>query len=168
MTINSCLQHAVFCRIYGHATLMSKSLYRRATPFIPDIPHDWWLCFIASTMGEIKYVDEPLSYYRQHSLNMIGIAGGKKRGHHKQNKKRGEKEKIRRRVQAFYNICPDSLVKEKKVLNNLLRFYKNFFLLSNLKRVILFFKYYKYFLAPKKRSLLSNYLFCIKMFITIK
>jgi glycosyltransferase involved in cell wall biosynthesis len=168
ITITYCLQHAVFCRIYGHATLMSRAVYEKATPFLTDIPHDWWLCFIASTLGNVTYLDEPLCYYRQHTLNLIGIAGGKKRNIHKQNKKPNEKEKIRRRVQAFYNICPDRLVKEKRVLSRLIETYKDFSLVNDFKRVILFFKYYKYFLAPKKRSLVSKYLFCLKMFVKIK
>jgi glycosyltransferase involved in cell wall biosynthesis len=164
----SCLQQCVYCRIYGHATLISKDLYKKATPFISDIPHDWWLCYVATLMGGIKYFNEPLVYYRQHAFNAIGVVGEKKRKHHKGNKEKGRKEKIRNRVKAFYEKCPGSLTEEKRVLGELLKSYQSFSLTNNLNRVALFFKYCHYFLAPKKKSLVMKYLFCLKMFVKIK
>lgn len=167
-TYTSCLQLCVYSRIYGHATLMSKAVYKQASPFISDIPHDWWLCYIASLNGEIRYLDEPLVYYRQHSSNAIGVVGEKKRKHHKRNKETGQKQRIRNRVKAFYDICPAHLTREKKVLHELLNSYKSFSLENNIRRAILFFTYFKYFLAPKKKSLFMKYLFCLKMLVKIK
>lgn len=164
----SCLQQCIYCRIYGHATLISKAVYEKASPFILDIPHDWWLCYTATLMGGIKYYNEPLVYYRQHAANAIGVIGEKKRKHHKHTEKGDEKEKIRNRVKAFYEMCPDDLTKEKKILFELNKSYQSFSLANNIKRMTLFFNYFKYFLAPKKRSLFMNYLFCFKMFIKIK
>ncbi|MDB5246303.1 MAG: hypothetical protein JWQ40_697 [Segetibacter sp.] len=164
----SCLQLCVYCRIYGHATLFSKELYKKATPFILDIPHDWWLCYIATIMGEIKYLNEPLVYYRQHSSNAIGVVGEKRRKSHKLNKEKGRKQNIRNRVKAFYEICPAHLTKERTILYKLVRCYENFSLINNIKRGFLFFEYFKYFLAPKKKSLFMQYLFCFKMFVKIK
>jgi glycosyltransferase involved in cell wall biosynthesis len=164
----SCLQQCVYCRIYGHATLISKDVYKKATPFIVHIPHDWWLCYISTLMGEIKFLNEPLVYYRQHSSNAIGVVGEKRRQHQKQNKEKGAKLKIRNRVRSFYEICPEQLTEEKRVLHQLLTSYESFSLTNNVKRVLLFFKYFRYFLAPKKKSLIMQYLFCLKMFVKIK
>ena len=36
------------------------------------IMHDWWLALIASSMGDIYYIDTPLMLYRQHGNNVVG------------------------------------------------------------------------------------------------
>lgn len=164
----SCLQQCVYCRIYGHATLITREVYTKSSPFISDIPHDWWLCYNATLLGGIKYIDEPLVYYRQHADNAIGVVGEKRRKHHKKIKETGVKQKIRNRVKAFYEICPEHLSKEKKVLHELVESYQNFSPVNDIKRAVLFFMYCRDFLAPKKKSLFMKYLFCFKMFVKIK
>ena len=34
--------------------------------------HDWWTMLVASALGAISYIDEPLSLYRQHGQNEVG------------------------------------------------------------------------------------------------
>ena len=34
--------------------------------------HDWWLAVVAAKFGEVRYIDEPLSDYRQHGTNSVG------------------------------------------------------------------------------------------------
>lgn len=169
--IESPLQQAVFCRIYGHASLITKALVKQATPFLDVIPHDWWLSFVATLQGEIKYLDEPLVHYRQHASNLYGAVGGKRRKKSKEQKwqeKMKEIRKIRTRIHAFYNICPDSLQKEKAVLKALMKSYSSFSLANNFRRMALFFKYQQQFLFVKKRSAPRKWLFCLKMFVMIK
>lgn len=36
------------------------------------IMHDWWLALLASTVGRISYVPDPLVKYRQHAANALG------------------------------------------------------------------------------------------------
>jgi glycosyltransferase involved in cell wall biosynthesis len=168
---DNCLQQAIFCRIYGHATLIKKSLIQHAIPFLDAIPHDWWLCYIATFHGGMKYIPEPLASYRQHSANIFGAAGGKSRKHNKFNKaekKRLEMKKIRLRINAFYKLCPDDSIKEKEVLRMLVKTYQTFSLINNFQRMILFFNNYEQLLASKKRSVIRKFLFCIKMFVKIK
>jgi isocitrate/isopropylmalate dehydrogenase len=115
----------------------------------------------------ITYLPESLVKYRQHSANLLGAVGGKRRKQDKQNKrekKRKEILDIRTRIQAFYDVCPVALPKEKQVLLALVKSYQHFSLTSNTMRMILFFRHYKLLLAPKKRSTLRNYLFCLKTF----
>lgn len=50
-SFDNCLQQAVFCRIYGHTMLMTRDFMQRAIPFLPFIPHDWWLSFVATLDG---------------------------------------------------------------------------------------------------------------------
>ena len=168
---NSCLQQVVFCRIYGHATLMKKSFLQQAIPFLGVIPHDWWLCYMATFYGGIKYLPQPLVSYRQHAANIFGVVGSKTRKHNKINKadrNKLEMTRIRIRINAFYEACPDTLVKEKQVLKKLVKTYQNFSLVNNFQRMMLFFKYKDQFLASKKRSAIRKYLFCFKMFAKIK
>jgi glycosyltransferase involved in cell wall biosynthesis len=165
---NSCLQQCIYSRIYGHATLFTKTLYQKSTPFILDIPHDWWLCYNATLTGGIKYFNEPLVYYRQHAANAIGVVGEKRKRQPEQKKDEGVKERTRNRVRAFYERCPTQLVEEKKVLKELVDCYRSFSLTNNIKRTGLFLMHVHDFLAPKKKSLIMKYLFCLKMFVKIK
>lgn len=168
---NNCLQQAVFCRIYGHATLIKKSFLQHALPFLAVIPHDWWLCYMATFYGGIKYLPKQLVSYRQHEANIFGVVGSKSRKQKKIKKaerNRLEINSIRTRVNAFYDACPDGLVKEKEVLRMLVKTYQNFSLVNNFQRMILFFKFQHYFLASKKRSAIRRYLFCLKMFFILK
>ncbi len=164
------LQQAIFCRIYGHATLIRKDFMQKAIPFLNVIPHDWWLCYLASFSGGIKFLPQPLAFYRQHSNNIFGAAGGKSRKHNKldqKEKRKRENENIRKRIVAFYEVCPDSFTKEKQVLKQLAESYQSFSLQNNFKRMMLFFSHHRILLASKKRSLVRQWLFCFKMFAKI-
>lgn len=170
-SFNSCLQQAVFCRIYGHATLIKKSLLEKAIPFLEVIPHDWWLSFIATLYGEIKYLPEPLVFYRQHSTNLFGVVGVKRTKAarvNKSEKKRRELTEIRTRITAFYNACPAEKATEKKLLFKLVKSYQSFSLINNFRRMGIFLRYRGVLLAVKRRSPFQKLLFCFKMFIMIK
>jgi len=167
----NCLEMSVFCRIYGNATLFRKSMLSSAVPFLEIIPHDWWLSYVATLHGGIKYIDQPLVYYRQHSANVFGAIGGKSRTQTKASKRQKKKEeiiKIRKRITTFYEICPDELTKEKKVLALLQKSYQSFSLPNNILRMTTFFRYQKILLFVKKRSALRKFFFCFKMFAIIK
>lgn len=168
---NNCLQLAIFCRIYAHAMIFKKSFFSAAFPFLDVIPPDWWLPYLSTFHGGMKYFDEPLVLYRQHRGNVTGVIGGKG----KKNKKvssaersRLEKEKIRKRINAFYEACPNELVQEKKVLSTLSESYRDFSLTNNFKRFFIFLKYRDTFLSVKKHSALHRFFFCCKMFVKIK
>lgn len=166
LPINNCLQQAIFCRIYGHATLFKKELYTQAHPFLEVIPHDWWLCYTAALCNGIAYLDEPLVYYRQHATNLFGAVGSRKRKHHKENK-RLENARARTRIVAFYHACPVEKTHEKSVLHGLVKSYRSFSFRNNLQRMILFLRYRNVFLVVKKHSSLHRFLFCLKMFVKI-
>lgn len=53
--------------ISAHAMLFKRELLEDIFP-IPDEMyfHDWWIAFVAATCGSIKFLDEPLIYYRRH------------------------------------------------------------------------------------------------------
>lgn len=53
--------------ISGHAMLFRRDLLARALPIPHARYHDWWIAFVAASLGSIVYVDEPLVAYRQHA-----------------------------------------------------------------------------------------------------
>jgi glycosyltransferase involved in cell wall biosynthesis len=178
-SFTNCLECAVFVRIYGHTTLFTKKLFEQCNLFLPVIPHDWWLAYNASLYGGIYYLNQPLVYYRQHDNNLFGVIGRKRTDKNaavalpdanikRQRSQYTELEKIRIRIQRFYDVCPGTLVKEKKVLLTLLKSYQSFSLVNNFVRMVTFFRYQKLLLAIKKYSLLRRYMFCLKMFIKLK
>jgi glycosyltransferase involved in cell wall biosynthesis len=168
---NNCLQLAVFCRIYAHAMLFKRTFFNKAYPFLPVIPPDWWLPYLSTFNGGMKYLPEPLVLYRQHSDNVSGVVGRKRKKAKKTNRseaKRADIEKIRIRINAFYKACPNELVKEKKVLSEIAKSYQNFSLSNNIRRFVLFLRYRDILLAVKKHSALHRFLFCFKMLVKIK
>ncbi|KAF0242972.1 MAG: glycosyltransferase family 2 protein [Sediminibacterium sp.] len=164
---NNPIQQAVFCRIYGHAMLIRSSFLQKSFPFLPIIPHDWWIAYTATIHGGIGYLPQPLAYYRQHSNNVFGAVGGKRNKAAIKNSRRKEQAIARERVKAFYTYCPEHLIKEKAILKELVKTYSSFSLANNLGRMWLFFSYYNLLLASKKRSLIRKWLFCFKMFTKI-
>lgn len=168
---NNCLQLAVFCRTYAHAMMFRRSLLSSAYPFLNVIPPDWWLPYLSTFYGGMKYLSEPLVLYRQHAGNVTGVIGGKgkkDKQKSKKERKRLELQKIRTRINAFYNACPDDLRQEKRVLAALAQSYKDFSMANNFTRFWLFLRYRNVFLAVKKHSALHRFLFCFKMFVKIK
>lgn len=168
---NNCLQLAVFCRIYAHAMLFKRSFFNKAYPFLSIIPPDWWLPYLSTFYGGMKYLPEPLVLYRQHQNNVAGVVGSKRKKNKTQSqskKKHTDKEKIRIRINAFYNACPDELAAEKEVLSKIAKTYQNFSLANNFRRFAVFFKYRDILLSVKRHSALHRFFFCFKMFVKIK
>jgi glycosyltransferase involved in cell wall biosynthesis len=170
--INNCLKLAVFNRINGHSMLFTREIAEQAYPFLEIIPHDWWLCYVASLNNGINYLNIPLVKYRQHNNNLFGVVGRRENTDKALQKyeysKKNEQTKIRNRIKIFYEKCPAHFEKEKKVLKRLLNSYQSFSVSDNFARMILFFQYGKVLLSVKKRSSLRNFFYCMKMFATIK
>ena len=164
LDLHSPLQQAVFCRIYGNTMLFTRELFNRATPFLEIIPHDWWLSYNATLCGGVKYLGEPLVYYRQHSSNIYGAIGTRDKKKEKNSSRIEEKNTHFSRMQKFYEICPETMNREKRVLSKLTRSYRNLSFANNCLRMVTFFGNYKLLLVVKKRSQLRNYLFCLKTF----
>ena len=59
--------------VTGCTTLFNRNLLQLAYPIAENaLMHDWWLAVVASSFGEIIYLDKPLIKYRQHSDNDTG------------------------------------------------------------------------------------------------
>jgi hypothetical protein len=49
--------------------LISKNLLPHVLPVPANIPYDIWIAFKAATLGGIKFLNKPLTLYRQHSAS---------------------------------------------------------------------------------------------------
>jgi glycosyltransferase involved in cell wall biosynthesis len=170
-SFDDCRQLCVFSRMYGHATLITRTLFDKASPFRKEIPHDGWLAYHATLYGGVEYLPEVLVKYRQHAGNVFGVVGGKRKKDaalQRAEKKKKELARVRLRMDAYYAACPDTLVPQKRLLRALVESYRNFSLYNDCRRVALFLANYKLLLAVKNYSTVRKYLFCLKMFVKIK
>jgi glycosyltransferase involved in cell wall biosynthesis len=168
---DDCRQLCVFSRMYGHATLITRELFDKASPFIMEMPHDGWLAFHATLYGGVGYLAEVLVNYRQHASNVYGVVGGKSKKRdrlQRAERRRHELARIRTRMNAYYGACPPALVPQKQLLGALARSYRNFYPLNDIRRVALFLANYKLLLAVKNYPDWRKILFCLKMFVKIK
>jgi hypothetical protein len=176
-SFDDCRQLCVFSRMYGHATLITRELFAKASPFLEEVPHDGWLAFHATLYGGVRYLPEVLVKYRQHAGNVFGVVGRKKKKEtaalraEKQKKELARKKelvRIRVRMNAYCNACPETLVPQKKLLRALVRSYRSFSPLNDLRRVWHFLANCDLLLTVKNYSRLRKYLFCFKMLVKIK
>jgi glycosyltransferase involved in cell wall biosynthesis len=66
--------------VVSHTLLFRRELVRHALPIPPHQPyHDAWLALVASKLGGIKYLDEQLQTYRQHSASLTWIEPASRR-----------------------------------------------------------------------------------------
>lgn len=52
--------------VWGHAMMVKKELLPHVLPIPLGIPHDIWFAFKATALTGIKYLNTPLTLYRQH------------------------------------------------------------------------------------------------------
>jgi len=115
--------------VTGCTSLVTRNLIVKTIP-IPDgvHHHDWWLALIAAKTNGIKYLDETLIKYRQHSYNdtgankKINIFQKLNEFTQKQNKGHFQKEIIN--LQAMLNSTYFT-GEEKAILKDRLLFYKD-------------------------------------------
>jgi len=56
--------------VAGHAMLFKRCLISTILPFNPEFYHDWWITFVAITIGKIKAIPNVLVNYRQHEKSV--------------------------------------------------------------------------------------------------
>jgi glycosyltransferase involved in cell wall biosynthesis len=59
--------------ISGHASMFKKELLKYVLPFDGRFYYDWWIAFVAISIGTIKYIPNSLVYFRQHGNNVSDI-----------------------------------------------------------------------------------------------
>lgn len=87
----------------GHAMLLQRETVKRALPF-PDVEaHDWWLAFVAASLGGIAYLDEVLVHYRRHAEAITHL--GRERTGPRTRDSRAEFNRRRRHLAALQTFA---------------------------------------------------------------
>jgi len=70
-------EHLVLTNVVtGCTVLLNRALLQKALPIPAEaLMHDWWLALVASGLGEIAFLPEPMVLYRQHHSNVLGAQG---------------------------------------------------------------------------------------------
>lgn len=160
--ITSCLNFALFNAISGHTILFRRQLLSFALPFPANIHYDWWLAFCAAQHSIIKYVNEPMVGYRQHTSNAVGGYGVKKSDKETLNFNILNETNIRLRY--FADKINPHLTHEKQVLEFLALSYLDKSLKMRLKRIIVFWQNKDNLLLFKKRNKIRKMIYCFKSF----
>lgn len=58
--------YVLYSCVWGHGMLITRELLQRSLPMPSGVHHDIWIVFQAFLHGGILYLDEVLTYYRQH------------------------------------------------------------------------------------------------------
>ncbi|CAA6812953.1 MAG: Alpha-L-Rha alpha-1,3-L-rhamnosyltransferase (EC [uncultured Thiotrichaceae bacterium] len=161
--INSPLE-LVYCNIVsGHSMLFARKLLDKALPIPDSVFYDWWLAFVATTTGEVQYLDAELVNHREHSGSAMLIHSQKNILDSKKHRRSKRHKELLARIQLFSEVSTiskkDKLVLKK--LHNLLqeRLEKRFSW-----RLFLFFTKYgkELFIKYRDRPLLNRLNFYIK------
>jgi glycosyltransferase involved in cell wall biosynthesis len=108
----------LFCNcVSGHAMLFRRDLLDIVLPFADAVHHDWWLAFIAAENGGIKYVDEVLVHYRQHTQSETDFFGLKN--------EKVDREKIEKECIEWFDTCANAPSKHQAFLKKWASVYKN-------------------------------------------
>ncbi|MDH6235955.1 glycosyltransferase family 2 protein [Cryobacterium sp. CG_9.6] len=59
--------------VTGATMMVRRELVARARPFPPAWVHDEWLAVVAAATGLVDLLEKPLTDYRQHGSNQIGV-----------------------------------------------------------------------------------------------
>lgn len=59
--------------VTGAACACRSSVLKRALPFSDAMIHDEWISFVASILGPVRMLEEPLMAYRLHGANTVGL-----------------------------------------------------------------------------------------------
>ncbi|WP_104192157.1 glycosyltransferase family 2 protein [Cryobacterium sp. Y82] len=59
--------------VTGATMMVRRELVERSRPFPASWVHDEWLAMVAAATGSVDLLDEPLTDYRQHGGNQIGV-----------------------------------------------------------------------------------------------
>jgi glycosyltransferase involved in cell wall biosynthesis len=157
-SFDSCLYFAIDDCVAGHSLIMKRSIAVAAMPYPKEAAYDLWLPFFATFYGEIQYINTAFVQWRQHRSNVTG----------RKTDTSAKLENTRKIFLMYRDACPPALEKERRIFQQLYDSYESYSPGNNFKRMQLFFKYQRYFLAMKKRNAFRKFLFCLKMFFKMK
>lgn len=143
--------------VTGHACMLERHLLDYPIfPFPEHIYYDNWLGYIASTYGQVHYIDKCLVRYRIHGNN-ISISQRKK------NRLDDELIKIcYTQLNSFYEFAPEN-ASYKIYLRKLRDTYRNYRVFPTIYRVVLFLRHWRTLTIFRKKNFFRKLSFCFKM-----
>lgn len=144
--------------IPGHTVLMKGAFAQRLAPFPENVFYDLWVSFNAAAGNGIKFINEVLVHYRQHTTNAVGT------GLSSNKRKRDSAAEQFRSKKAILQALSTASIKDKKtaaVLQEMLRYFHRGW---SVKRSAFFFRYFDDLLALKQKPHYRKLLYCLKMF----
>lgn len=139
--------------VTGHTALIKREVLDIAIP-IPDgvMYHDWWFANVASVLNGVRYLDLPLTRYRQHQYNHTGAS--KKSGLLQKFKefKNNSKDSFGREIRSLNAMLGTAIftAEQKSVIKDRIAFYNDLnSTFIHFKSFLVVVKYRKYILAGK-------------------
>ncbi len=109
--------------IWGHTTLLKRELLQYALPVPPQMPYDTWLAFTAASLSHITYIDEPLTYWRQHSNSFTSIMYKKNR--ERQRISNWKYDLHARKLERMALLSNNKYCRNKSFINKLYRYFES-------------------------------------------
>lgn len=100
--------------VSGHAMLFDRQLLDKALPVPDGIFYDWWLAYVATTMGGIQYLDETLVNHREHEGSAMLQHAKENPFKHKKHQKLTKHRELLARIKLFNEV--DNLSREDRLL----------------------------------------------------
>ena len=137
----------LFNVVWGHAMMIRRALLPFILPIPPGIAHDIWIAFKAATISGIKYLDAPLTLYRQHESTATKTVAIRAKSRN-MSQRYADFEKQLHWIEVIYNHERDS---HKDFYNRLFTLYQRkkyerwvwqlfFFLMNHRKEMFMFTK----------------------------
>ncbi len=144
--------------VAGHAMLAKAEFLKKIQPFPSNLYFDLWIAFNAAASNGIKYVDEVLVHYRQHSSNAVGTALSANKKKRPSAQIQFEQKKSELETMA---TAPITHTTTKQVLQEMISLFKRKW---SVKRSAFFFKNFNALLEAKQKPYYRKVLYCMKMF----
>ncbi len=127
---DNCLNFLFDNCVSAHAMLFKKELLPYIFPFPEHLYFDAWIAAIASNLKGVKYIDENLVKYRQHSSNTLGNVKkekltNKKKIFNKVDKKTNEVNEICAKIKELKSIKNIDKM-QLQILNELETYFESF------------------------------------------
>ena len=118
--------------VLGHAMVFRKYLLNAHGAISVGVPHDWWLAFVAASLGHITYLDEVLVDYRRHEASLTQAAA---QNHTKlQRKSRLDEDILRLKAMSEFPGPYQAYI--QKIRNAWLTWYRSYLSFSMFKAVL--------------------------------
>lgn len=142
----------------GHTILVKNQFVQQLLPIPANVLFDLWIGFSAASNNGIKFVDEVLVHYRQHTTNAVGTRISKNKKKKESAQKQFEAKKLELETLAK---APIKDAKTKAILNEMIAVFHRRW---SFKRSAFFFRHFDDLLVSKQKPLYRKKLFCLKMF----